>query len=175
VLTFVVILVVALIAALLFFANSQSDRFHIHRYTLISAPPEKIFPLVNDFHQWKGWSPWENVEGDELQRRYSGAEAGEGAIYEWEGKKTGVGRMEIMRSQAPGELNINLDFTKPMKAQNNVEFMLEPDGDKTRADWSMRGEHNFVGKLMTMFMSMDKMVGRDFERGLAQLKKKAEA
>lgn len=174
-LTFIVILVVALIAALLFLANGQSDRFHIHRYTLISAPPEKIFPLVNDFHQWKSWSPWESVEGDELQRTYSGSDAGEGAVYEWEGKKTGVGRMEIMRSQAPGELNINLDFVKPIKAQNNVEFMLERDGDKTRADWSMRGEHNFIGKLMAMFLNTDKMVGRDFERGLAQLKQRAEA
>jgi uncharacterized protein YndB with AHSA1/START domain len=170
----VVIVVVALVGALLFFAASQSDRFHIHRYILVSAPPDKIFPLVNDFHQWEKWSPWEGVEGDDLQRKYSGASAGEGAVYEWEGRKTGVGRMEIMRSQPPGELNINVDFLKPMRAQNNVEFMFEPDEGQTRVDWSMRGEHNFMGKLMAMFMNMDKMVGRDFERGLANLKALAE-
>ena len=172
--TIIVVVLVALVAALLFYAASRPDTFHIHRYAMISAPPDKIFPLVNDFHQWEKWSPWEKVDGDALQRHYEGAPAGEGAVYRWEGKKTGQGRMEIMRSNPPGEININLDFIKPWPAHNNVEFMFEHDGNQTRADWSMKGEHNFMGKVMSVFMSMDKMVGRDFERGLANLKSAAE-
>lgn len=173
-LTVVVIVVVALVAALLFYAASRPDVFHIHRYTMISAPPEKIYPLVQDLHQWTRWSPWEGVEGDDLQRRYSGANAGEGAVYDWEGKKTGVGRMEVMRTNPPGELKIKVDFMKPMKASNDVEFMFEPDGGQTRADWTMKGEHNFMGKLMSVFMNMDRLVGKDFEKGLANLKREAE-
>lgn len=173
-LTVIIIVLIALVAAILFYVASRPDVFHIHRYGMISAPPEKVFPLINDFHQWARWSPWDNVEGDELKRSFSGAESGEGAIYQWEGKKTGIGRMEIMRSMPPGEVNINLDFEKPMKAHNNVEFMLEPDGAQTRVDWNMKGEHNFMGKLFATFMNMDKMIGRQFEEGLANLKREAE-
>jgi hypothetical protein len=169
----VVIIVVALIGAALFFAASQSSDFQIHRYVMIKAPSEKIFPLIEDFHRWVEWSPWETIDAD-LKRTYSGAPKGEGAIYAWEGKKTGVGRMEIMRTLPPGEVLIKLDFEKPMRAHNSVEIMLEPDDGQTRVDWTMKGEHDFIGKVMSLFFSMDKMVGRDFEKGLAQLKAVAE-
>jgi len=169
----IVLIVIALIAALLFFAASQPSDFQIHRYVMIKAPPEKVFPLIEDFHRWVEWSPWENIDPD-LQRTYSGAPKGEGALYAWEGKKTGAGRMEIMRTLPPGEVFIKLDFEKPMKAHNSVEIMLEPEGADTRVDWTMKGEHDFMGKLMNLFMNIDRLVGRDFEKGLAQLKAVAE-
>ena len=169
----IVIIVVALVAAVLFFVSSQSSDFQIHRFVMIKAPPEKIFPLIDDFHRWVEWSPWEGVDAD-LKRTYSGAPKGEGAVYAWEGQKTGVGSMEIMRTLPPGDVLIRLDFEKPTKAHNSVEIMLEREDADTRVDWTMKGEHDFMGKIMSLFFNMDKRIGRDFEKGLAQLKAVAE-
>jgi uncharacterized protein YndB with AHSA1/START domain len=168
-------LVVALgIAAVLVFAATQPDTFRVQRTASIKAPPEKIFPLINDFHGWTAWSPYERLD-PALKRTYGGASAGKGATYAWEGNgKVGTGRMEIRESSAPSEVVIKLEFVKPMEASNIAEFRLKPQGDATNVTWAMHGPAPFLAKLMQVFFDMDKMVGEDFEAGLANLKAAAE-
>jgi uncharacterized protein YndB with AHSA1/START domain len=168
-------LVVALgIAAVLVFAATKPDTFRVQRTASIKAPPEKIFPLINDFHGWTAWSPYERLD-PALKRTYGGASAGKGATYAWEGNgKVGTGRMEIRESSAPSEVVIKLEFVKPMEASNIAEFRLKPQGDATNVTWAMHGPAPFLTKLMQVFFDMDKMVGEDFEAGLANLKAAAE-
>src|SRR5262249_45288078 len=132
--TVVIIVVVILIvgvAGLLGFAATKPDTFSIQRAASIKAPPEKIFPLINDFHNWASWSPWEKLD-PALKRTYSGAASGQGAIYEWEGnKKVGKGRMEIVESSPPSRVAIKLDFLKPFEAHNTAEFALIHQSDST--------------------------------------------
>ena len=165
--------VVVLIVALLAYAATQPDSFRLERSISIKAPPEKVFALINDFHNWTQWSPWEQMDAD-LQRTYSGAASGLGSVYGWEGKKTGVGRMEIMTSSVPTLIKIKLDFFKPFEAHNTAEFTLEAKGDTTNVTWAMYGPSPYISKLMGVFFSMDKMVGKDFETGLANMKAAAE-
>jgi len=170
----VVIVFLVLVAALLAFAATKPNSFRVQRTASLNAPREKIFPLLNDFHNWPAWSPWEKLDAD-LKRSYSGAASGKGAVYEWEGnKKAGQGRMEILESSRPGKLVIQLDFLKPFEAHNTVEFTLQGKGGTTDLTWAMYGPQPFVGKLMTVFFSMDRVVGNDFETGLANLKAIAE-
>jgi uncharacterized protein YndB with AHSA1/START domain len=170
----IVYVLVALIAALLIYASTKPDSFRLERSTAINAPPEKVFPLVNDFHAWTQWSPWEKIDAD-LKRDYSGAPAGKGAIYGWEGKKTGKGRMEIVESVPSSKVLLTLDFIAPMKANNMTEFTFTPNGQGgTVVNWAMYGPSAFVHKIMQVFMSMDAMVGKSFETGLANMKAAAE-
>jgi hypothetical protein len=149
--------------------TSSPRTFTIIRSGAIAAPPEKIFPLINDFHAWVGWSPWENIDHD-LAKTYSGPHSGVGAIYEWSGKKTGQGRMEITQASPSSLINIDLRFLKPFKADNLTGFRLTPTDEGTTVTWSMTGKTTFVSKLMGLFMNMDKMVGASFEQGLGALK-----
>lgn len=166
----IVIAVVVLVAALLAFAATKPNSFRVQRTATLNAPGEKIFALLEDFHSWSAWSPWEKLD-PELKRTYSGAASSKGAVYEWEGnRKAGQGRMEIQQSSRPGKLVIQLDFLKPFEAHNTVEFILEGKGGATDVTWAMYGPQPFVGKLMTVFFSMDRVVGNDFETGLANLK-----
>jgi hypothetical protein len=166
----ILIIFLVLLAALLAFAATKPNSFRVQRTASLNAPREKIFPLLNDFHDWPAWSPWEKMDPD-LKRSYSGAANGKGAVYEWEGnRKAGQGRMEILQSSRPGKLVIKLDFLKPFEAHNTVEFTLEGKGGSTDVTWAMYGPQPFVGKLMTVFFSMDRVVGNDFETGLANLK-----
>ena len=168
------ILVVA-IAIILVLAMSKPDIFRVERSVVINAPPDKIFPLVADFHRWGQWSPYETRD-PRMKRTYSGAESGKGAIYAWEGdKNVGTGRMEILDAPAPREVVIKLDFLKPFQAHNTAEFTMQPQGDGTRVTWAMQGPTPFIGKIMHVFMNMDRMVGTDFETGLANLRKTAES
>jgi uncharacterized protein YndB with AHSA1/START domain len=161
---------VVLIAAVLIYAATKPDTFRIQRAATIKAPPDRIFPLINDFRSWTSWSPWEKMDPN-LKRTYSGAESGRGAVYEWEGnKKVGQGRMEIKDASPPSRVSIQLDFIKPFEAHNTAEFTLDGQGDSTNVTWVMHGRQPFMFKVMTVFMSMDKMVGKDFETGLANLK-----
>jgi carbon monoxide dehydrogenase subunit G len=172
--TTIVIVFLVLIAALLAFAATKPNSFRVQRSARINAPREKIFPLLNDFHNWGGWSPWEKLDPD-LKRTYSGAAGGKGSVYEWEGnRKVGHGRMEILESSRPGKVVIKLDFLKPFEAHNTAEFTLEGKSDTTNVTWAMHGPQPFVGKLMTVFFSMDRVVGNDFETGLENLKAIAE-
>jgi uncharacterized protein YndB with AHSA1/START domain len=168
-----VVLTVA-IAAVLILAATKPDRFSVERSTSVTAPPEKIFPLIDDFHRWGTWSPYENKD-PAMQRSFSGAASGKGAVYGWDGNSNvGSGRMEILDSSAPAKIVIKLDFLKPFEAHNTAEFTILPQGDGTRVNWRMHGPAPFISKLMQVFMNIDHMIGKDFEIGLANLKTLAE-
>jgi uncharacterized protein YndB with AHSA1/START domain len=168
-----VVLAIA-IAIILILAATKPDTFSVTRAATIQAPPERLFPLINDFHQWTAWSPWENRD-PAMQRSYSGAPSGRGAIYGWEGNKNvGTGRMEILESAQPSKIVIKLDFLKPFEAHNTAEFTILPQGNASSLTWQMRGPAPFMSKVMQVFMSMDKMIGKDFEAGLANLKRLTE-
>ena len=170
----VLIVIVVLIAAFLLFAASRPNGFRVERTTRIKAPPEKIFPLIDNFHDWVAWSPYEKIDPD-LQRSYSGPGHGQGAVYEWQGNnKVGKGRMEITQSSPPAKIVIALHFMKPFEARNTAEFTMAPEGDATSVTWAMHGSSPFMAKVMCIFMSMDNMVGKQFEEGLANLKSVAE-
>lgn len=155
-------------------ALMQPDSFRVQRSALIKAPPDKVFGYLNDFHQWPAWSPWEKLD-PAMQRTFSGPASGKGAIYAWQGNDdVGQGRMEIIDSAAPARLTIRLDFIKPFESHNTTSFVLQRRPDGTVVTWTMSGPSQFITKLMGVFVSMDKMVGRDFETGLAQLKAAAE-
>ncbi len=136
---------------------------------MIPAPRAAVFALLVDFHRWAEWSPWEDLDPN-LWRGYSGAERGVGAIYEWAGnRKAGAGRMEITTADEPSLVQLDLQFLKPFKSRNTTTFTLVDRDDGTHVSWRMVGPKTFTTRVMGLFMSMDKMVGRDFEKGLAQL------
>lgn len=167
------VLIVA-IAGILIYALTKPNDFQIQRSTTIKAPPDKIFGLIDDFHQWRAWSPYEKMD-PAMTRTYGGAEKGRGAVYEWSGSgKVGQGRMEITDAPKPDKVLIKLDFLKPFEGHNVAEFKLVPDGDTTQVTWTMRGPMPFVAKVMSTFFNMDQMIGKDFEDGLANLKTLAE-
>ena len=168
------LIVVVLIAAVLAYAAMRPDNFEVRRSTTIQAPPDKIYPLINEFHQWSVWSPYEKLD-PAMKRSYSGAASGRGAVYAWEGNgKAGAGRMEIVEATPPSKVAIQLDFIKPFEGHNIAEFALAPQGGATQVGWSMRGPSPYIAKLMGIFFNMDKMIGQDFEVGLANLKAAAE-
>lgn len=165
-----VIVVAVLIALLLVYAATRPDTFRVERSAIINAPPENIFPLINDFRKWEPWSPWEKVD-PAVKRTYSGTASGEGAVYEWSGNKNiGQGRMEIIESSPPSKIKLKIDFIKPFEAHNTIEFTLVPQGGSTLVTQAMYGPSPFISRLMGIFCSMDKMVGRKYEEGLANLK-----
>jgi uncharacterized protein YndB with AHSA1/START domain len=162
------------VAVVLVLASRKPDTFSVHRSTAIKAPPEKIYPLIADFRNWGPWSPWERKD-PAMKRSFSGAESGKGAGYAWEGNKdVGKGSMKVAEAVPPSKVVLNLDFEKPFEAHNMVTFTLAPKGDTTEVVWSMEGPTPFIGKIMHVFMDMDRMVGGDFEAGLANLKAAAE-
>jgi uncharacterized protein YndB with AHSA1/START domain len=158
----------------LILAATKPEVSRVQRSVTVKAPPEGIFALINDFHQWRNWSPYEDRDPN-LQRSYSGAENGKGAVYAWEGNKNvGSGRMEILEASTPSKIVIKLDFLAPFEAHNTAEFTMLPQGDATRVTWLMHGPAPFMNKVMQVFMNLDKMIGRDFEVGLANLKRLTE-
>lgn len=173
--TFALVLVAAAFLLLLSLAAMKPDHFRVARSTAIAAPPATVFALIDDFHHWAAWSPWEKLD-PALERSHSGAVAGTGAVYAWKGnRQAGQGRMEITESVPPSRLVIRIDFIKPMQASNLVTFTLDGAVEATQVTWEMRGPANFVSRIFQVFFSMDRMVGKDFERGLAKLKAVAEA
>jgi hypothetical protein len=170
----VVLVVAVIVAGLLAYAATRPDHFRVARSIDIAAPPDRIFPFIEDFANWTQWSPYEGRD-PAMKRSRSGAAQGKGAIYEWEGNnKVGKGRMEIIDSSPPRRTAIKLDFDRPFKAHNTAEFTLDPAGAATKVTWAMEGPSPFVARLMGLFFSMDRMIGRDFETGLANLKAAAE-
>jgi uncharacterized protein YndB with AHSA1/START domain len=168
--TTIAIIVVVLLAALLGFAATKTDTFRVERATFIKAPPEKIFPLINDFHGWSSWSPYEKLD-PAMKRTFSGAVNGKGAVYEWEGNnKAGKGRMEITDTSSPSKVTIKLDFVKPFEGHNIAEFTLEAKGDSTNVTWALHGPTPYIAKVMGIFVSMDRLLGKEFETGLGNLK-----
>lgn len=170
----IAIAVVVLIAAILIYATTRPDNFDVQRSTSIKAPPEKIFALISDLHKWDAWSPWEKMDPS-MKRTFSGAAAGKGAVYAWAGNnKVGEGRMEIVDTSPPSKVVIKLDFVKPIEGHNTAEFTLEPKGDSTNVTWAMHGPTSYIAKIIGIFASMDKMIGNEFEAGLANMKTAAE-
>jgi len=145
------------------------NTYTVERRALIPAPPARVYAALADFHDWPNWSPWEGLDPD-MTRTFSGADAGVGAVYEWKGnRKAGEGRMEITAAEEPSGVTLALDFLKPFKSSSTTRFQLEPEGDGTRVTWTMQGPKTFVTKVMGIFTSMDKLIGKDFEKGLTQL------
>src|SRR3979490_267524 len=170
----VLVVLVVGIAAVLALAATNPDTFRVERALSVKAPPEKIFALINDLHGWGAWSPYEKKD-PAMKRTFSGAPSGKGAIYEWDGdKNVGKGRMEITDTSPPSTIVIKLDFISPFEGHNVAEFTLNGKGDATHVTWAMYGPASFVSKLIGVFFSMDSMIGKDFEAGLAALKTIAE-
>jgi uncharacterized protein YndB with AHSA1/START domain len=162
------------IAVVLILAATKPDTFSVQRAITVRAPAEKVFPLINDFHQWGSWSPYENKD-PAMKRSYGGASSGKGAVYGWEGNKNvGSGRMEILEAAAPSKIVIKLDFFAPFEGHNTAEFTMLPQGDATNVStnvtWLMHGPAPFMNKMMQVFMNLDHMIGKDFEVGLANIK-----
>ena len=171
---YVAAVIVVIVAGIVIYAATRPDTFRVQRSASIKAPPDKIFPLINDLHAWSAWSPYEKKD-PAMKRTFSGAPNGKGAVYEWDGdKNVGKGRMEITDSASPSKVIIKLDFIKPFEGHNTAEFTMEPKGDNTVVTWAMYGPSAFMMKVMGIFMNMDNMIGNDFAVGLANLKTLAE-
>ncbi|WP_213286869.1 SRPBCC family protein [Bradyrhizobium sp. sGM-13] len=166
----VAVILAIVVAIVLILAATKPNTLRVQRAISIKAPAERIFPLISDFQQWRSWSPYEEKD-PAMKRTYSGAERGKGAVYAWDGdKNVGSGRMEILEAAAPQKIVIKLDFFKPFEGHNTAEFTMLPQGDGTHVTWLMHGPANFMSRLIQVFMNLDRMIGRDFEAGLANLK-----
>lgn len=155
-------------------AATLPGTFRVERSTTIKASPEKVFALINDFRNFGSWSRWEQLD-PAMQRSITGSASGPGAVYTWSGdSKAGQGRMEIVEAQAPRNVKISLDFLRPFNSSNMTDYMIQPRGDSTDMTWVIFGPSPFVSKVMQMFVSMDDMLGKDFDTGLASVKAVAE-
>jgi Polyketide cyclase / dehydrase and lipid transport len=162
------------IAVILILAGMKPDQFRVQRTAAIKAPPEKIFPLINDFKAWAAWSPYENKD-PAMKRTYGSTTSGKGATYAWDGNgQVGGGNMLITDAPAPSKVALDLNMTRPIEAHNKVEFTLVPAGDTTNVTWAMHGDTPYFAKIIHVFFNMDRMVGGDFEAGLQNLKAAAE-
>lgn len=167
-------LIVIAVIALVGLAATRPDKFEVKRTAIIKARPEALSAMVEDFHQWGLWSPWEKLDPD-MARTYGGPAKGAGSTYAWSGKgKAGSGSMEITKVEPGREVMFDLHFLKPIKADNVGRFIFEPQGDATLVTWTMEGQSPFMAKLMGVFFDMDTLVGKDFEAGLANMKAEAE-
>jgi uncharacterized protein YndB with AHSA1/START domain len=165
----ILLAVAALIAVVLIVAAFQPTEFAVTRKATLAAPASSVFPLVNDFREWPKWSPWEKLD-PAMKRELSGPPSGVGAVYGWVGNDdVGEGRMTILESKPDELVRVRLEFIKPWEATSTIEFTFAPEGGGTLVTWSMKGENNYLCKLISMFMDMDKMIGPDFEKGLAAL------
>jgi uncharacterized protein YndB with AHSA1/START domain len=174
----IAVVLAIVIAIVLILAATKPNTFSVRRATTVKAPPERIFPLINDFHQWGSWSPYENKD-PAMKRSFSGAADGKGAVYGWEGNKNvGSGRMEILDTSEPSKIVIKLDFFTPFEGHNTAEFTMLPQGDATNLTTNvtrlMHGPAPFMSKVMQVFINLDNMIGKDFEIGLANLKRLTE-
>lgn len=159
---------------LLAYAATRPDEFRVERRLRIAAPADKVWPLVSELRAFNRWNPYDRKD-PLIKSTYSGAPSGVGSRYDWESKEVGVGSLEITGQQPGRAVQMKLDFVKPFEAHNNAEFALQPTPDgATEVRWTMAGPNNFIGKLMGVFIDMDKMVGRDFEDGLQNLRQLAE-
>lgn len=165
----VVVIVFVVVVAL------QPADYRVVRSATISAPPAEVFAHVNDFHKWEAWSPWAKLD-PAAKNTFEGPPAGPGAIFSWAGNdKVGEGKMTLAESHPNDLIRINLEFIKPFASTCTAEFTFKPEGNQTVVSWSMAGKKNFISKAFCLFMNMDKTVGGDFEKGLAQLKAVSEA
>jgi len=169
-----VIIGLVLLAALFIYVTTRPDMFRIWRAADIKAPPDRIFALINDFHNWDVWSPYKKVD-PAMPRKLSRQSRGKGAVYEWAGNnKAGTGRMEIIESSPPSKIAIRLDLAEPLEVRSIVEFTIEAKDDTTQVTWDMHGVNTYIGKVIGIFCNRDDKVGKDFEQGLINLKTIAE-
>ncbi len=165
----ILLILVAIVAVLFFVVSRQPSDFRISRTAVLSAPAPTVFTQVNNFHNWEAWSPWAKRD-PAMKQTYAGPLAGTGAVHTWSGNnQVGEGRMTITESRPNDLIRIKLEFLKPFQAANTAEFTFKPDGNRTSVTWSMSGTKNFMSKMFGLCMDMDKMVGGDFETGLAQM------
>jgi uncharacterized protein YndB with AHSA1/START domain len=165
----------AIVVGLVIVIAMQPADFRVERSATIPGPPEEVFAQVNDFHAWKEWSPWAKLD-PQSKETYEGSAAGTGAIFKWSGNnEVGEGMMTLTDSQPNDLIRIKLDFIRPFAATNTTEFTFKPEGDQTLVTWSMSGQNTFMSKAIHLVMDMDKMVGGNFEQGLAQMKSVVEA
>lgn len=168
----IVIIALVILAAVIYIVTRPAN-FRIERSAQINAPAAAIFPMINDFHQWVRWSPWEKLDPN-MAKTFAGPTAQPGAIYEWSGNsKAGAGRITLVESKPSERISIQLEFFKPFAATNHANFKLVSSAGGTRVTWSMEGKNNLMGKVMSPFM--DGMLGKEFERGLANLDAAAQA
>ena len=159
---------------LLIFAATRPDTFRVERSIVVQAPAAKVFPLLNDFHNFPAWSPWQKLD-PAMQVTHSGPQAGPGAVYTWKGNSdVGSGRMEVLAQVPDNSVTVKLDFLEPFEGHNTSQYTLKTEGATTTVTWAMFGPSPFVSKLMGVFVSMDSMIGKDFELGLTNLKAVAE-
>jgi hypothetical protein len=163
---------VALVLLCGFVASRPAD-FTVERATTIQAPPDLAFALVNDFHRWNEWSPWDKLDPNQ-KTTFEGAASGTGARYGWSGNESGEGRMSIEESTANTSVRIKLEFIRPFSATNDVTFGFKPVTQGVEVSWKMSGQRNFISKAMCLVMDMDAMIGKDFENGLAAMRQIAE-
>ena len=169
------IVLAVIVAVLVAVIAMRSSNFRVTRSGSISASPSAVFPHVNDLHNWEAWSPWAKLD-PAAKSTFEGPRAGAGAVMAWAGNnKVGEGRMTIVESRPNEFIRFKLEFFKPFKATNTAEFAFKPEGGRTVVTWSMSGTNNFMAKAVGLFMNCDKMVGGQFEQGLASMKAVVEA
>jgi hypothetical protein len=166
---YIVIAIAVVILGVLIYASSKPEVFHVERSVRIHATPDAIFPLINDLHRWEAWTPYDKDPA--MKKTYSGSDAGVGAHYAWEGKKqVGQGEISIRETLPPNLLVFDLHMIKPFEGRNVATFSLDPDGDATRVTWSLDDKHKLMHKIMSIFLNLDHMIGKDFAVGLDRLK-----
>ena len=171
----ILIALVVIVVGLVGVITLQPARYRVSRSTTIAAPAPVVFAQVNDFHKWSAWSPWEKID-PAMKRTYEGPPAGVGASYAWVGsREVGEGRMMIVESRPSDLIQVKLEFVKPFAGTSVAEFSFKPDGERTLVTWRMTGDKNFIAKAIHLVMSMDRMIGDQFDKGLAAMKTVAEA
>ena len=165
---------VLLLATLVFVVWLQPDDYRLTRSTVITAPAAAVFAQVNDLRKWDDWSPWAKLD-PAAKVTFEGPPAGAGAVFKWAGNdKVGAGTMTITESKPNERVATRTDFVKPFAGTSHSDFIFSATGDQTNVIWTMSGTHNFIAKAMCLVMSMEQMLGPDFEKGLAQLKQVVE-
>jgi Polyketide cyclase / dehydrase and lipid transport len=166
---------VLLVAVFAIVVAMQPEEFRVSRSATMSAPAPVVFAQVDDLHNWEKWNPWQKVD-PAMKLQFSGPPSGVGAAYAWQGNKdVGEGQLSIIESRPSDLVRLKLEFLKPFAATNTAIFEFKPVGDKTQVTWSMEGRNNFFAKAIHLCMNMDKMVGGQFEKGLADMKTAVEA
>jgi hypothetical protein len=169
-LTYILVGLVALLAVLSVVIATRPGEFRVARSATMPAAPAAVFAQVNDFHKWEAWSPWAKLDPD-AKSTFEGPTAGTGAIFRWDGNgNVGAGSMKITESRPSDLIRIQLDFIRPFAGTNDVEFTFKPQGDQTNVTWSMAGKNNFIAKAIGLVMDCEKMIGGNFEQGLAGIK-----
>jgi len=172
---FWILMILVVLGALYAYINSRPNTMHVERQILIQAPDDIIFILINDLKNWKRWSPYENLD-PAMKKTFSGADSGVGAIYGWDGNnKAGAGCVEFARSMPNALIGIVLTMIRPFSATNQVEFRLQSQRHGTLVTWAMDATPNFISKAMSLVMDLDKLIGGQFDEGLANLKRVSEA